>query len=73
MSELNIAVEDGKLFCSFIREAVTDLVLPGNFGEVTIDLDNVSYFVELATGPLASNGYIAPHQDAGVSDNPVKM
>ena len=40
---------------------------------MVIDLDNQPYFLELATGPLGSDGNIAPHQDQQVSEEAIKV
>merc|ERR1719328_164708 len=68
----SVTVADGKLSCSFIRAAVTELVIPDH-ENVVIDLDNNSYFLELATGPLGGDGNIAPHQDQHVSQEAIKV
>ena len=62
-------LENGKLSCSFTREAVTNLILPMGLGEATIDLDSVPYFVQIATGNLDGSGHITYHKDKIVSKN----
>ena len=73
LSDISVSVADGKLSCAFTRDAVTNLVLPNDLGEATIDLDKVGYYVMLATGPMGDDGHIAPHKDQEISENPIKM
>ena len=47
LMDVSVTVADGKLSCSFIKAAVTELVIPDH-ENVVIDLDNKSYFLELA-------------------------
>ena len=72
LMDVSVTVADGKLSCSFIKAAVTELVIPDH-DNVVIDLDNKSYFLELATGKLGADGNIAPHQDQKVSADAIKM
>ena len=67
LSDTSVTLEDGKLSCTFTREAVTNLILPMGLGEATIDLNSEPYFIQLATGLLDSSDNIAYHQDKIVS------
>ena len=58
---------EGKIYCSFQRDAVTHLNLPINLGDVTIDLDKDTFYLALATGPLDGKGHITHHRDRGIS------
>ena len=73
LSDVFVEESDGKIHCHFTRDAVTHLMLPLDFGEADIDLDNNAYYVELASGPLDASGFIGPHQGAKVSEEPRKM
>ena len=73
ISNPEITVADGKIRCSFTRSAVISFAPPNGGEEVTIDLDNMKYFLELATGPLGNDGNIAPHQDQEVSDDAIQL
>ena len=73
LSEMDIQVADGKIYCSFLRDSVTRLDLPGLLGDVTIDLDKESYYLELATGPLSADDHVAHHSDRGVSAQPFRF
>lgn len=73
LSDISVSVADGKIACSFTKTAVTTLELPNDLGTTVIDLNSNTYFIALATGPLADDGFIAPHQDQGVSDGPMKV
>ena len=42
LSDVVASVTDGKITCSFVRAAVTNLVLPNDLGEATIDLGKFS-------------------------------
>ena len=70
---MSISLSDGKIYCTFIRDAVTKLILPNGLGEATIDLDSVGYFVELASGPLISAQQINRHQGASVTDTAIRF
>ena len=69
ISNPEVVIADGKIRCSFIRDAVISFDPPNGGETVTIDLDKMQYFLELATGPLGADGNIAPHQDQEVSKN----
>jgi len=73
LSDTSISIKDGKIYCSFIRDAVTNLILPNDLGEATIDLDNIPYFVMLASGPLATSTQIDRHRGASVTKTFVKL
>ena len=72
LGDVTVSVANGKITCSFLRDAVTVIQTPVEESEeVTIDLNSNEYFVELATGPLDDNNeYIAPHKDQDVSESP---
>ena len=72
LSAASVTVADGKISCSFIKDAVTEFTIPDH-DNVVIDLDNQSYFLELATGPLGSDGNISPHKDKKVSDEAIEF
>jgi hypothetical protein len=75
LSNTSITIDDGKIYCTFIRNAVTKLILPdsASAAEVTIDLNSVAYFVELASGPLVSSDQISRHKGASVTETAVKF
>ena len=75
MTNASISISDGKIYCTFIRDSITKLVLPESASapEVTIDLNSVDYFVLLASGPLASKDQISRHKGASVSATAIKV
>ena len=75
MSNTSITISNGKIYCTFIRDAVTKLILPdsASAAEVTIDLNSVAYFVELASGPLVSADQISRHKGASVTEKAVEF
>ena len=75
MTNTSITISDGKIYCTFIRDAVTKLILPdsASAAEVTIDLNSVAYFVELASGPLVSADQISRHKGASVTETAVQF
>ena len=75
MTNTSITISNGKIYCRFIRDAVTKLILPDSASapEVTIDLNSVAYFVELASGPLVSADQISRHKGASVTETAVQF
>ena len=75
LTNASITISDGKIYCTFIRDSITKLVLPESASapEVTIDLNSVDYFVLLASGPLASKDQISRHKGASVSATAIKV
>ena len=75
LSNTSITISDGKIYCTFIRNAITKLILPdsASAAEVTIDLNSVAYFVELASGPLVSADQISRHKGASVTEKAVEF
>ena len=75
LTNASITVSDGKIYCTFIRNAVTKLILPDSASapEVTIDLNSVAYFVELASGPLVSADQISQHKGASVTEKAIEF
>ncbi len=71
MSDVSVTVTSGKLECSFLRDAVTDIVTPLDT-EVTIDLNLIPYHVEIATGPHI-NGQLLEHIIMALTESPVNF
>jgi len=59
--------EDGVLTCSFVRDAITEIPVPGG-DTITFDLQNTDYFIMAAYGPMSSpeTFQIAQHNDKAV-------
>ena len=57
LSDMSLASEDGMYTCTFYRESVTNITIPGGDNTtVTFDLDNTKYYLLLAGGPMKSGG-----------------
>ena len=55
LSDISLASEDGMYTCTFYREAVTNITIPGGANNTaTFDLDNTKYYLLLASGPVNS-------------------
>ncbi len=73
MSDTSLTVSGGKVECSFLRDAVTDIVSPIDPEvTVTIDLNTVPYHVEIATGPHI-NGQLLEHILMALTEKPVNF
>ena len=54
LSQIFGNVEDGVYTCTFYRDPVTDITPAGNQPTTTFDLDNTTYYLLLARGPISS-------------------
>ena len=54
LSDISLASEDGMYTCTFLREAVTNITIPGEDTTSIFDLDNTKYYLLLASGPVDS-------------------
>ena len=57
----------GVLYCSFIRDALTTIVVPGVEDEVYVDFDlnNEAFYVLAATGRTNEDGELTKHASKG--------
>ena len=73
LSDVSLTVSGGKVECSFLRDAVTDIVTPIDpDSSVTIDLNSVPYHVEIATGSHI-NGQLLEHIIMALTESPVNF
>ena len=73
LSDVGVEVSGNKISCHFTKDEVTNLILPSDLGEATIDFDSVSYHIALAYGKLGGDGNVAKHSKAKVSDDPIQI
>ena len=67
LTQAEVELEANIIHCHFNRDAVTVITTPVEIPEdVTIDLENKQYFVEIASGKL-KEGFVSPHSKTGAA------
>jgi len=74
LSDVSWKNEDGLVTCTFFREPVTDVEVPNQDRSVQFDLDNSTFYLLLARGPVSEgSGIIGRHTSIGWTGEEVNL
>lgn len=71
--ESTVAITDGAFYCSFVREAVTDIPNPYSEAITTFDLKANLYHLQVAAGPFDEAGLPKKHFEKRPSPEPIDL